>query len=91
MLSESTEFNKNIENLSSKNYEDFILGRMDKEEAEGFINKCLDNPEKLKRLEEIITTYNNIKKLGREYKKETKIENEIKKLLKDIYGIDKRN
>lgn len=79
---------------------DFLNGRMSKDKAEDFVNECLDDKKKLEdlidsqRIHNILQKLINdpefldkIKKMDIEHQRQEK----IKKMLKDIYGVDFNN
>jgi hypothetical protein len=70
-------------------YVQFLNGQMNEKEAEEFINDCLDNPEKLEKLNGFIDAKKFISGAIEEGEKsKEKLKEIAENLLKEIYKID---
>ncbi|MCX6751804.1 MAG: hypothetical protein NT161_03535 [Candidatus Nomurabacteria bacterium] len=103
MLGKSSQINNDFWEESSEfelKMGHFLNGRMNKDEAEDFVNECLEDKKKLEdlidsqRIHNILQKLINdsdfldkIKKMDIEHQRQEK----VKKILKDIYGVDFNN
>ncbi|MEI7765328.1 MAG: hypothetical protein WCI93_01945 [bacterium] len=65
----------------------FLKGKMDKVDVEAFVNEVMDDKNKLDKLVEIEDLLVKIKKAEERHKDEN-AKNHVKRLLKNIYGIE---